>query len=83
MTIKVYSSIMPGEPDDVYSDHDITIEQWVLGQSPEYKRGEIQPVSCSVNGVIIKPIDWPLVVIRKTDNVEFRVVPRGARLEVF
>ena len=80
MTIKVYSSIMPSEPDDVYSDHDITIEQWVLGQAPEYKRGEIQPVSCSVNGVIIKPIDWPLVVIRKTDAVEFRVVPRGGAL---
>jgi hypothetical protein len=80
MTIKVYASIMPGEPDNVYSDDDITIEKWLLAQTPDYKRGPLQPISCSINGVIIKPLEWPFVVIYDSDNVEFRVVPRGGVL---
>lgn len=77
MTIKVYSSIMPGDPDEVYSDHGMTVEQWVEGKADNYKRGDIQPISCMINGSIVKPVDWCDTLIREKDNVEFRVVPRG------
>lgn len=81
MTIKVYSSIMPGEPDEVYHDHGMTVEAWVEGQAPNYKRGDTQPISCMINGTIIKPMDWPDTVIGEKDSVEFRIVPRGDVLD--
>lgn len=77
MTIKVYNSIMPGEPDEVYQDHGITVEQWVKSKTTNYRRGDCQPISCSINGAIVRPMDWADALIHKNDNVEFRVVPRG------
>ena len=82
MTIKVYDTIMPAEPVEVYSDHGLTVEEWVKSKTPDYQRGSVQPISCSVNGSIVKPMDWADVVIRKSDNVEFRVVPFGDVLNV-
>lgn len=80
MTIKVYESIMPGEPVEVYDDHGMTVEAWVKSKTDSYQRGDCQPVSCMINGAIVKPVDWADVVIRVSDNVEFRPVPRGAGL---
>jgi len=68
---------MPGEPDEVYQDHGVTIEQWIKGKTPNYKRAKTQPMYCSVNGVVLKPVHWNAVVIGKKDNIEFRVVPHG------
>jgi hypothetical protein len=82
MTIRVYSSILPGAPEEVYHDHGMTVEAWVKSRTPNYQRGSVQPVSCSVNGAIINPVDWCDVVIDKDDVVEFRVVPRGDVLNV-
>jgi len=82
MTISVYSSIMPGEPEEVYRDHGMSVEDWVKSRTPDYKRSSVQPISCSVNGAIVKPMDWCDVVIRESDNVEFRVVPYGDTLNV-
>lgn len=77
MTIKVYSSIMPGEPDEVYHDHGMTVEDWVKSKTPDYQRSDSQPISCMINGAIVNPMDWRDVVIGDKDSVEFRVVPRG------
>jgi len=78
MTIKVYSSIMPSEPEEVYEMSGITVEQWVKRLAGEdYEPGECQPVSCSINGAIIDPLDWHRVFIGERDAVEFRVTPRG------
>lgn len=77
MTIKVYESIMPGDPVEVYDDHGLTVEQFVKGMTDDYSRGDCQPISCMINGAIVKPMDWCDAVIRESDNVEFRPVPRG------
>src|SRR6056297_115859 len=77
MTIKVYPSIMHGDPSEVYDDYGMTVEQWIQNQARNYKPGNNQPVSCTVNGEIIKPEHWSSVEIRKTDTVEFRVMPQG------
>lgn len=77
MTIKVYSSIMPGDPDEIHHAHDITIGEWVSRQAESYKPAERQPVSCSINGEIVPPGEWGEQVIREADTVEFRVVPFG------
>ena len=78
MTIKVYPSIMPGDPEEVYHDHGMTVEQWVIQHAGErYCPGDTQPVSCTVNGRVLAPAEWVSVIIRQNDVVEFRVVPRG------
>lgn len=83
MTINVYESIMPGDPSEVYDDHGMTIEQFVKGMTDDYRRGDCQPISCTINGAIVKPMDWCDVVIRDRDNVEFRPVPKGAEIAAF
>src|SRR5690554_1879624 len=83
MTIKVYESIMPGEPVEVYDDHGMTVEEWVAARAKGYQRGSVQPISCMVNGVIVKPMDWADTVIDERDLVEFRPVPLGAELSVW
>lgn len=77
MTINVYRSIMPGEPDEVYQEHVVTVEQWVASKAPEYKPGDLQPISCTINGVVVSPDEWGARIIRENDVVDFRVVPFG------
>lgn len=83
MTIKVYESIMPGEPAEVYDDHGVTVEAWVSARAKGYQRGPVQPLSCMVNGAIVKPMDWADTVINEHDSVEFRPVPRGDGGDIF
>jgi len=77
MTIKVYSSIMPGEPDEVYHDHGVTVSEWLAGHTDDYRPGDRQPLSCAINGAIVPPSDWCSRRVEKRDSVEFRVVPHG------
>lgn len=77
MTIKVYDTIMPAEPVEVHHDRGMTVEDWLKGQTEDYQRGSVQPVSCAINGAIVKSLDWADVVIGERDNVELRVVPFG------
>ena len=77
MTIKVYSSIMPGEPDEVYHNREMTVSAWLASHTDNYKPGDRQPLSCSINGVIVPPSDWCSRRIEQRDSVEFRVVPHG------
>ena len=81
MTINVYDTIMPGPPAESYNDHGMTVEEWIEARAPGYKRGPVQPVSCSINGTVIKPTDWHTATIREHDVVEFRVVPRGGAFD--
>src|SRR5690554_2810567 len=82
MTIKVYESIMPGEPVEVYDDHGMTVEAWVAARAKGYQRGPVQPLSCMVNGAIVKPMDWADTVIGGRDVVEFRPVPMGGSISL-
>ena len=77
MTIKVYSSIMPGEPAETYDRSGLTVEAFVKSFTPNYRRGDSQPISCMINGAIVKPMDWADAVIGERDVVEFRPVPYG------
>lgn len=83
MTIKVYESIMPGDPVEVYDDHGMTVEAWVAARARGYQRGSVQPISCMINGTIIRPVDWADTVISESDVVEFRPVPLGAELGIW
>lgn len=80
MTIKVYPSVEPCQPAEIYDQHGMTIEQFVASQAPGYKRGKDQKVYCSINGQNVDPLDWPATVIGEHDLVEFRVKPFGDAL---
>jgi len=77
MTIKVYESIMPGEPVEVYDRHGLTVEAFVKSFTPNYRRSDAQPISCMINGAIVKPMDWADACIGENDVVEIRPVPYG------
>jgi hypothetical protein len=77
MTIKVYNSIMPGEPAETYDRSGLTVEAFVKSFTPNYRRGDSQPISCMINGAIVKPMDWADAVIGESDVVELRPVPYG------
>lgn len=83
MTIKVYDTIMPAEPVEVYHDHGMTVEAWVCSQAENYTPGPVQRVSCAINGAIVNPLDWADAVIGEKDLVEFRVVPFGDVVDAF
>jgi hypothetical protein len=80
MTIKVYPSVEPCQPAEIYDQHGMTIEQFVASQAEGYKRGKDQKVYCSINGQNVDPLDWPATVIGEHDLVEFRVKPFGDAL---
>ena len=84
MTIKVYPSVMPGEPEEVYHDHGMTVAQW-LAKATEGQFDPVakhQPVTCTVNGVVVNPRQWAETAIGPDDLVEFRVTPRGDVFDV-
>lgn len=77
MTIEVYSSIMPGEPAEVYHDHGLTVAQFLASKAPSYTPEVTPRLSCSINGVLVPAENWPERVIAESDAVEFRVIPFG------
>lgn len=77
MTIKVYESIMPGDPVETYEQSGLSVEAFVKSLTPNYLRGDAQPVSCAINGAIVKPMDWADAIIGEKDSVELRPIPRG------
>ncbi|AOY88661.1 hypothetical protein BKP64_11025 [Marinobacter salinus] len=83
MTIKVYPSVMPGAPEEIYHDHGLTIEDFIAGHAEGYRRGPVQRVSCAVNGEIIDPRYWQDKVIGPRDSVDIRVKPFGDVVQAF
>lgn len=82
MTINVYQSIMPGEPAEIYNDSGLTVEQFMQSMTSKYRRSECQPVTCAINGAIVKPLDWHDAWIGENDIVDIRPVPHGDALNV-
>lgn len=75
--IRVFDSILPVDPCETHDDHGVTVESWIASRAPDYQRGGSQLVSVSINGQIIDPMAWHETVIRESDNVDIRVLPRG------
>lgn len=77
MTIRVYSSIMPGDPDEVHEVDGVTVEQWIQSQTDCYQPGPKQPVSVFRNGQQVPPELWGSTTIHSQDVVDVRVIPFG------
>lgn len=58
-TIEVYPSSLPGEP---IERHQVrtggTLHDWMTEHCPGYVLGETQPVSASVGGQVVPPLEW-------------------------
>lgn len=77
MTIRVYPSVLPGEPLEHHEADGITIERWLIDTVPEYERRDEPPITVAINGKLVDPARWPDTVIRDYDDVEIRPQPKG------
>ncbi|WP_458373000.1 host specificity factor TipJ family phage tail protein [Pseudomonas laurylsulfatiphila] len=60
------------------TDRRMTLEEWLLEQTPLYKRGEAQPVSIAINGEMIEARLWHKVKFRPADHVQVWNEPKGS-----
>ena len=56
--IEVYPSNLPGEPLERHVAHEGTLHEWLSVKCPSYFQGKNQPISASIDGVIIPPDQW-------------------------
>lgn len=78
----IYPSTLPGEPLERYSAEGVTLDQWLRDIVPSYQPGDQQPVSATVNGVVVEPSQWAETYITRDTVVELRPQPQGASLIV-
>jgi hypothetical protein len=73
--IEVYPSTLPGEPLERHEVHGGTLHDWLTLNCKSYTKHGYQPVSASVNGVIIHPDQWDHLYLAG-QTVEIRPNPR-------
>src|SRR5690625_3212995 len=78
----VYPSTLPGQPLERYEAHGVTLDQWLRDNVPSYHPGDQQPISATVNGVVVGPAQWAETYITHDTVVELRPQPQGASLIV-
>ena len=55
----------------------MSLEAWLLEQTPLYRRGENQPVSIAINGELIDARLWHKVKFKPADHVQIWNEPKG------
>lgn len=78
MTIYVYPSTLPGEPLEAHDAHDLTLEDWLRQNVEGYEHRDPAPISATVNGVVVEPIEWADVYLARDTVVEIRPQPKEA-----
>ncbi|PVY68669.1 sulfur carrier protein ThiS [Pusillimonas noertemannii] len=76
MTIKVYPSLMPGEPMETHAWSG-TFAGWLESKGIDYQAHEVQPIGVTLNGEELPVEQWTEVEIAKEDDVEVRPLPHG------
>ena len=59
------------------TDRRMTLEQWLIDQSPSYERMESPPISIILNDEVIEAKRWHKVVFKPSDQVEIYREPKG------
>lgn len=75
MTVNIFPSTLPGEPAEVHQAEGLTLEQWLVTNVTSFKPGPVQPVSATVNGVVVEPNKWAETWISNNTNVDIRPQP--------
>lgn len=76
MTIRVYPSLLPGEPLETHEADGVTVEQWLADTVPEYESREAPPIVVAINGENLPPERWANRVIRDADVVDIWPQPK-------
>lgn len=77
MTIKVYPSLLPGEPIETHEVCGVTFGDWLESEGINYRAREAQPIVVAKNGKPIPVGDWARLEIGPEDVVEVRITPAG------
>lgn len=73
--IRVYPSILPGEPIETHEASGVTIEQWLLANVEGYGPRDEHPLSIAVDGVVVPPERWAETPIHAGTQVDIRIQP--------
>lgn len=76
MTIKVYPSILAGDPLETHAWSG-TFAGWLESNDIDFGEHDHQPVSVSVNGVELPVDQWSGRTLADSDVVEVRLIPNG------
>lgn len=74
MTIKVYPSLLPGEPIETH-EWAGTIAAWFESKDIDYQAQETQPVAVIKGGLAIPVGEWASTLVG--DGIEIRLLPHG------
>lgn len=73
--VSVFPSTLPGEPLESHSVEGVALEQWLTESVPSYQPGPHQPISATVNGVVVEPEQWASTWIGRYTQVDLRPQP--------
>lgn len=76
MTIKVYPSLLTGEPLETHAWSG-TFAGWLESKGVDYSVTEAQPIAVSINGENVPAGEWANLRIDTRDSVEVRLLPHG------
>lgn len=77
MTIKIYPSLMQGEPIEQHEYHGGSIGAWLESHGIEFSNLSAQPIQVSVDGVALPVEAWKTTIIQATHEVDVRILPHG------
>jgi hypothetical protein len=72
----IYPSTLPGEPLERYAVVGMSLEQWLVKNVPSFTPGAEQPISATVNGVVVAPDQWASTWITRETHIELRPEPK-------
>lgn len=76
MTIKIFPSLMEGEPVESHK-WEGTIDGWFDSKGIDYLNKDAQPVIVFVNGKDIPVAEWAKLFVGTDDEVEIKLLPNG------
>jgi len=77
MPIRVYPSLLPGEPIEVHETEGLSLADWLTSKNLDFRAQAEQPILVKVNGVELPVAEWDTRVLGRADEVEIRIVPHG------
>lgn len=72
----IYPSTLPGEPMERYAVVGMSLEQWLTENVPSFTPGPEQPISATVNGIVVAPDRWATTWITRETHIELRPEPK-------
>lgn len=77
MPIRVYPSLLPGEPVEVHEVEGQSFAGWLASKNVDFRARAEQPILVKVNGVELPVTEWESQVLGRADEVEVRILPHG------